>query len=109
MPVELGSLPLPLGLVTQGLTPQALALLDPAPLLVSFAAFKNQVEPVQEELLIAAGEEAAEGSAKQESSIFGFHLHVGQPLQLSMQVRFLQRRLSPLDVKLADLAERSKE
>ena len=88
VPVELGSLPLPVQLVTQGLTAQALALLDPAPVLVSFAAGK-QGESVQEELLVAAGEEAADGQLRRESSIFGFQLGVGQPLQISMQVRLL--------------------
>ena len=87
MPVELGSLPLPLQLVTQGLTPQALALLDPAPVMVSFAASKKQCEPVQEELLAAAGEESADGQPRRESSTFGFQLGVGQALQISIHVR----------------------
>ncbi len=87
MPVELGSLPLPLPLVTQGLTQHVLALLRHAPVSVSFTASRKQGEAVQEELLIAAGDEAAEGRARQESSIFGFHLEVGQPLQIQMQVR----------------------
>lgn len=87
VPVELGCLPLPLPLVTQGLTPQVLALLDPSPVLVSFTASGKQGEAVREELLIAAGEEAAEGKSERESSVFGFQLAVGQPLQIQMQVR----------------------
>ena len=77
MPVELGSLPLPLPLVTQGLTQHALALLRPAPVSVSFTAFRKQGEAVQEELLIAAGDEAAEGRARQESTRHSFYIDYG--------------------------------
>ena len=73
----------------QALSAQALDLLDPGPVLVLFRASRNGGEPVDEDLLLTAGQEALEGQPGT-GSIWGYRLPVGQPLQMSAQVSITQ-------------------
>ena len=84
----MGALPLPVDMIQRALTLQAMDLLDPAPLQVSFAAQANTAEggtrPLAEQLLLPAGQELGEGQQRQ-GAVWGHRVAVGQPLQLSMQ------------------------
>lgn len=89
---ELGSLPLPLQLIEQALTAEALDLLDPAPNQITFTAVHSNGQAMREELLVAAGEELSVGNPEKlpsEVSLWGHRLAVGEPLQMGVQARLL--------------------
>ena len=83
--IEVGALPLPLQAVEQALTDQALNLLDPAAIQISFKALQGSGEAAPEELLVAAGEDLTEGD-QSAVSLWGYRTAVGQPLQVEVQV-----------------------
>lgn len=92
--MEIGSLPLNLDLLESALSPAAMDILEPPAVSVSFTASRaansggGGLKGRGEQLLLAAGEDDGHGQQRQ-GAIWGHIVAVGEPLQLSMQVRAL--------------------
>lgn len=90
--MEIGALPLPLGILERALDPQTVDLLAPAQVAVEFSAREaaagsaGQLRKLEEEVLLAAGEEVEEREPRP-GAVWGYSKAVGEPVHLSMHVR----------------------